>query len=118
LPHQWLALILFVSVFFGYTNDKNAEVYRKQKTELVCSIKTKPDQHTVAFKKCISTASAATFDEDIAQQNFAFITYNRIIKVRLNTLSKQYFSFTRQAGFLPIKNIPNNSGKDIFISIG
>jgi uncharacterized membrane protein YobD (UPF0266 family) len=119
---KWLltvAMLLGVFAFSGYNNNSTLLNNVKAQTELVCSIKTKNKKFTVAFKKVISASQRNTFLNYFSNHSTTLLlTYNKLIKVQFDNISKLYQSIDQADKFVQLKNIPSNSSKDIFISIG
>ena len=117
----FVSLTLFLSfcTFFGYSNTATLFHHQKTQVELVYSANTKPYSLTVAFKKTISSPPKIVhLNNPIKYRIALLLTYNKLIKVRLLNISKLYYSIKKSERFFPLKNIPDNSGEYVFISIG
>lgn len=119
---KWLltvAMLLSVFAFSGYNNNSTLLNNVKAQTELVCSTKTKKKKFTVLFKKVIYPSISHTFFNYLRNHSTALsLTYNKLIKVKFDNISKKYKSIEHPDKFVQLKNIPLNSSKDFFISIG
>ena len=119
---RWLltvTMLLSVFAFSGYSNNSTLLNNKKAQTELVCSTKTKHKKFIVAFKKIISTSHRPTFLNYFSNHSATLLlTYNKLIKVKFDNILKVYRSIDQADKFVQLKNIPSNSSKDIFISIG
>ena len=114
-----LTLRLCLFTFLGYSSTATFLHHQKIQTELVYSANTKPYSLTVAFKKTISShPKIVHLNNPIKYRIALLLTYNKLIKVRLHNISKQYHSIKKSERFFPLKNIPDNSGEYVFISIG
>ena len=112
-------MLLSVLAFSGYNNNSTLLNNKKAQTELVCSTKTKHNKFTVAFKKVTFASHKYTFLSYLSNYSInLLLTYNELIKVKFDNVSKQYQSIDRADKFLQLKIIPSNSSKEIFISIG
>jgi hypothetical protein len=119
---KWLlsvTMLLSVFAYSGYSNNPILLNNKKAQTELVCSTKTKPNKFTVAFKRTISASHRYIPLNYFLNHSISFLlSYNRLIKIRLDNISKLYRSIDQTDRFLQIKNISLNSNQDIFIPIG
>ena len=112
-------MLLSVFAFSGYNNNSTRLNNAKAQTELICSTKTKNKKFTVLFKKVIFTSGRHIFlNYSRNHSTTLLLTYNKLIKVKFDNISKQYKSIDQADIFFHLKNIPSNSSKDIFISIG
>jgi hypothetical protein len=119
---KWLlsiAILLSAFAFSGYVNNSVLLSNAKAQTELVCSTKVKVKKSTVFIKKVIHSFDRHTFFNYLSTHfTTLFFSHNRLVKVKLENISKQYKSTKQADKFVQLKNIPANSSKDIFISIG
>ena len=119
---KWLltgAMLLSVFAFSGYYNNSTLLNNVKAQTELVYSTKTKNKKFAVFFKKVIYPSDKHIFLNYFSNHlTTLLLTYNKLIKVKFDNISKQYKSIDQADKFVQLKNIPSNSSKDIFISIG
>ena len=114
-----LTLRLCLFTFLGYSSTATFLHHQKIQTELVYSANTKRNYFTVALKKTTGSPHKNIFLNNSTKNRIALlITYNKLIKVRLHNISKQYHSIKKSERLLPLKNIPDNSGEYFFISIG
>jgi hypothetical protein len=112
-------MLLSVFAFSGYNNNSTHLNNVKAQTELICSTKTKSKKITVLFKKVIYLSDRHTFlNYSPNYSTTLLLTYNKLIKVIFDNISKQHKSIDQADKFVHLKNIPSNSSKDIFISIG
>ena len=112
-------MLLSVFAFSGYNNNSTHLNKAKVQTELVCSTKTKNKKSAVLFKKVIYSSGKYTFLSYFSTHlTTLLLTYSKLIKVKFDNISKQYKSIDQAHKFVQLKNIPSNSSKDIFISIG
>ena len=112
-------MLLSVFAFSGYNNNSTLLNNKKAQIELVCSAKTKHNKFTVAFKKVTPAKHRHAFLNYSGNHSTTLLlAYTRLIKVKFDNISKQYKSIDQADKFVQLKNIPSNSGKDIFISIG
>ncbi|MEO6729782.1 MAG: hypothetical protein ABIN01_01100 [Ferruginibacter sp.] len=117
----WLLTIAMLSgvfAFSGYNNNSTLLNNVKVRTELVCSTKAIHKKFTVAFKKVISTSYRHPFLNYFGDSTTLLLAYNKLIKVKFDHTSRVYQSIDQEEKFAQLKNIPSNSSKDIFISIG
>ena len=109
-----LLIVAFLLSSFTFTGYGKNNFNQNQKA---CSTNSNTNRHTITFKR-ITGAYHQNILLNAAKYKTSFlIAYNNLIKVRLNSISKQYLSIP-QYNLLPLKNIPQNPGKYIFISIG
>jgi len=114
-----ITLILSVFAFSGYSNNSAFSNTQKVQTELVYLRSTKPDKHAFAFKKLLCIPHKNIFFNNLTKYNSVLLlTYNKLVKVELDNISKLYHSIESADRFLQLKNIQDNSSKDVFISIG
>ena len=112
-------MLLSVFAFSGYNNNSTRLNKAKVQTELVCSTKTKNKKSAVLFKKVIYSSGKYTFLSYFSTNlTTLLLTYSKLIKVKFDNISKQYKSIDQAHKFVQLKNIPSNSSKNIFISIG
>ncbi len=112
-------MLLSVFAFSSYNNNSTILNNAKAQTELICSTKTKTKKSTVLFKKVIYPSDRHTFLNYFSTDlTTLLLTYSKLIKVKFDNISKQYKSIDQADKFVQLKNIPSNSSKDIFISIG
>ena len=112
-------MLLSVFAFSGYNNNSTRLNKAKVQTELVCSTKTKNKKFAVLFKKVIYSSARHTFLSYFSTHlTTLLLTYNKLIKVKFDNISNQYKSIDQAHKFVQLKNIPSNSSKNIFISIG
>jgi len=111
-------MLLSVFAFSGYNSTLLNNV--KAQTELVCSTKTKNKKFTVLFQEVIYSFDRHTFLNYFSNYlTTLLLTYNKLIKVKFDNISKQYKSIDQADKFVQLKkNIPSNSSKNIFIFIG
>lgn len=117
----FLTLTLFLSLFtfLGYSNKATLFHHLKIQTELVNSTNTKPNSPTIAFKKTISIPPKIIHLNKLTKYRISLLlSYNKLMKVRLQNISQQYHSIKKSERFLPIKNIPCNACEYVFIYIG
>jgi hypothetical protein len=120
LSKSVLTLILLLSVLtFSCYSNASQLIPKRAQTELVCSTKDKRNKQTVSLKGTKSIAHRNTFSTNSNKYDSRFLlTSNSLIKVKIDNLCKKYHSFKQADKHLHLKNIPQNSTKDIFISIG
>jgi hypothetical protein len=114
-----LTLMLSIFIFSGYGNIPSLFYNRKIQTELVYSSKIKPDKVTTALKEAKIISGKNIFLNSLHKNEKKFlVTFNKIIKTRLHNISSKYHSFKRADKNFQLKNIPDNSGEDTFITTG
>ena len=112
-------MLLSVFAFSGYSYNSTLLNNTKVQTELICSNKTKSKKFTVLFKKDVRLSDGHAFlNYSRIHSTALLLIYNKLIKVKFDNIAKQYKSVDQADKFVHLKNIPSNSRKDIFISIG
>jgi hypothetical protein len=119
---RWLltvTMLLSVFAFSGYNTNTTLLNNKKPQTELIRSTKATTNKITVAFKKTITAYHRHIFINYFNNHATGLLLiYNKLIKVKFDNILKLYQSIDQADKFIQLKNIPRNSSKDIFISIG
>lgn len=119
---KWLltiTLLFSVFTFSGYGDTSQFAHQQKTQTALVCSTDDKAGKPALSCKKSVIHTHKSTFLYNCNRNDTRIlITSTKLIKVKLDHVSKKYHSIKRADTFLQLKSVPQKSGKDIFISIG
>ncbi|SHG66412.1 hypothetical protein SAMN05443549_105273 [Flavobacterium fluvii] len=110
-----VTLLLGIFAFSGYANNLQSRQLQTTQTELVVSNNHKICKRAISYKKGIELSlfisPQNSFDKNWAN---ALITHNLLTKVKLDTISRQFYSHKPANLFLQVKTIPQSSDEDIF----
>ena len=115
-------LLIFTLIFstqaFSFSFNNSICKQEKEKIEFAYSLKKRPSYKAadyIFFQ--ISSHENSTYSSFYDNYNKALANYDRLITVKLKSISIKPFEFETPFHFLQQKTIPANSKKDIFISI-
>ncbi len=112
----WLirvALFFSVIAFSGYPGSANQTFLQKPRTELLVSKNNRSSKQTLSFKKAVGLFPVVKPSKALADgQKKALIIYNRLSKVKVETLSKRYNSYTLPISSSLVKTIPQSSDEE------
>jgi len=117
---KWLltiTLLFSVFTFSGYASNSQSRQQQATQTELVISNNHKTCKRVISYKKYFELISYNDFliSTYISWANTLF-TYNILTKVKLDSISKQFYSYKSTGRFLQVKTIPKSSDEDIFVT--
>ena len=115
---KWLltvTLLFSIFTFSGYASNQQSREQHTTQTELVISSNHKTCKRTVSYKKAFDLTSSSDFlINPYKSWTNALFTHKIITKVKLDSLSRQFYSHKSAAQFLQVKTIPQSSDEDIF----
>lgn len=112
---SWLiriTLVFSVFAFPGYPGNANPAFLQKPQTELFVSKKHHCTRQTISFKKAIDylpTVSPLTLTDS---QKIASSNYNRLSKVKFDSLTKSCHSYPLPISCFQVKTIPQSSDEE------
>ena len=117
---KWLLTVtLFFSIFTfsGYVGNSQSRQQQATQTELVISNNHKTCKRTISYKKAfVLNGFSEPFNCLYKNWTNTLFTYNILIKVNLDTISRQFYSHNPTDRFLQKKTIPQSSDEDIFVT--
>ena len=93
-----------------------APIQQETKTELVVPFKVKTPEWTKSFHK---KGNLKTYTNSPASKKYEagyLFTYNKLVEVKINNLSRKYSLIKSPDSFFRIKTIPRSSKENDFIS--
>ncbi len=114
---KWLltvTLLFSVFTFSGYAGNSQSRQLETTHTELVVSSNPKIYKRAVSYKKGMELILFSPLISSDKNWVNTLLTYNLLTKVKLDTISRQYYSHKPVNHFLQVKTIPQNSDEDIF----
>jgi hypothetical protein len=115
---KWLftvTLLFCIVTFSGHVGNSPSRQLQTTQTELVFSNNSKICKRTVSYKKGIELTHLISplnsFDKNWIN---SLITHNILTKVKLDNISRQFYSHKAVNHFLQVKTIPQSSDEDIF----
>jgi hypothetical protein len=115
---KWLLTVtLLFSIFTisGYSGNSQSRPLETTQIELVASNNPKIYKRSVSYKKGIELFHfISPLNSSYKNWANALFTYNILTKVKLNTISRQFYSHKPANHFQQVKTIPQSADDDIF----
>jgi hypothetical protein len=117
---KWLlTVVLFFSIFTfsGYDGNSQSRQQQATQTELVISNCHKTCNRTISYKKAFGLFSYNNFFISPCKNwTNTLFTYSILTKVKLDSISSQFYSHKPAFHFLQVKTIPQISDEDNFVT--
>jgi hypothetical protein len=117
LTKWFLTVTLFFCIvtFYGYAGNSQSRQLATNQTELIFSNNSKICKRTVSYKKGIElTHLISPLSNSDKNWKTVLFTFNILTKVKLDNISRQFYSHKPANQFLQVKTIPQSSDEDAF----
>jgi len=114
-----LTISLFFSLFSfsGYAENYYFPQKSTTQTELLFVNKQKISKRVISYKKAFADNIAAQVFSSVENRKQSLITYNMLVKVNFDAISKHLDTFEIENGFLQQKAIPQTPNEDNFTTV-
>jgi hypothetical protein len=111
------ALLFSVFTFSGYDGNCQSSYKQTAKTELIFSNNCKTCKRTISYKKAFELIPYNDFlISPFKNRTNTLFAYKILTKVKLDSISRRFYSHKSADCFLQVKTIPQSSDEDIFIT--
>jgi hypothetical protein len=110
-----VTLLFSVFTFSGYSGNSQSKLKPDTQSELLLSNNQKTGKRTISYKKAFElTRVYSNCNSHCTNWTNAQLIYNLQIKIKLNSISGQFYLYKFTLPFQQVKTIPQSSDEDIF----
>ena len=113
LSRSFLVVTVFLICFAltGYAATSKFQQQKNGQTEITFSPNSRVSKHTILYKKLFNT-KACTLNSTCNNFLTTLLIYNRLVKLRINNISKTFCRLNIPVCFIQCKTIPQSSSED------